>query len=120
LFSIPLRLRPRQNKMSEDNTNIVPIKTKPAKERSTAAILAFLLGWCGAHKFYMGYVSSGIVYLLIFILSLFMIFSFFFSLIGVFTIYIPFVFAIVDGILYMTKTDEEFQKLYVEGHREWF
>ncbi len=106
--------------MSEENTNITPVKTKPAKERSTAAVLAFLLGWCGAHKFYMGYVSSGIVYLLTFLFSLFMIFSLFFSIIGVFTIYIPFVFSLVDGILYLTKTDEEFQKLYVEGHREWF
>lgn len=106
--------------MSEENNSITPAPAKRTKDRSTATVLAFLLGWCGAHKFYMGYTSSGIVYLLIFLISLFMIFSFFFSILGIFTIYVPFVFSFVDAILYMTKTDEEFQNIYIEGHREWF
>lgn len=108
--------------MAENNSELTPapVRQKPAKEKSTAAILAFFLGWAGMHKFYLGYVSAGIVYLLIFLLSVFMIFSFFFSLIGIFTVYIPFVFSIVDGILYLTKSDEDFQDIYVQGHREWF
>ena len=108
--------------MAENNNEYtqVPVRHKPYKDKTVAAILAFFLGWAGVHKFYLGYVSSGIVYLLIFIISLFMIFSFFFMLIGIFTVYIPFVFSIVDGILYLSKSDEDFQRTYVENHREWF
>ena len=109
--------------MSEENNNTnlpAPVRKKPYKDRATSAILAIFLGWCGVHKFYLGYASAGIVYMLITILSVFLIFSFFFSIIGVFTIYIPVVFSIVDAIIYLSKTDEEFQAIYVEGHHEWF
>ncbi len=111
--------------MSEDRTTVNETETmqarkRPSKDRATAAVFAFLLGWCGCHKFYLGYTAAGLVYLLSFILSIFMIFSFFFTFIGVFSIYVPFIFSIVDGILYLTKTDEEFQKVYVQEHREWF
>ncbi len=27
---------------------------------------------------------------------------------------------LIEGILYLTKTDEEFVRLYVDGRREWF
>jgi len=32
------------------------------KDKNTAALLAFFLGWAGAHKFYLGQIGSGIVY----------------------------------------------------------
>ena len=107
--------------MSDDSNYklVKPRSTRP-KDRVTAAVFAFLFGWCGFHKFYLGYISTGIVYLLITILSVGMIFSFFFTIVGVFTIYIPIIFSIVDGIRYLTKTDEEFQDIYVQGYRDWF
>lgn len=95
-------------------------RTPSRKDKATAALLAFFLGWAGIHKFYLGYTSAGIIYVLTFVLSLLLIFSFFFTLIGVFTIYIPFIFSFVDGIMYLTKSDEEFQNIYVDGRREWF
>ncbi|MCR5615527.1 MAG: TM2 domain-containing protein [Saccharofermentans sp.] len=97
-----------------------PVKPKPKKERVTAAVLAFFFGWMGLHKFYLGYTSVGIIYLLVFIMSLFLIFSFFFTLIGAFTIYVPFILSFVDGIRYLSKSDDEFQDIYVDGSREWF
>ncbi len=35
------------------------------KSKSTAIILCFFLGWIGAHKFYLGQVGAGIIYLLL-------------------------------------------------------
>ena len=107
--------------MSENN-DYMPANTRHErpKYRVTAAVFAFLFGWCGFHKFYLGYISTGIVYLLITLLSVCLIFSFFFTLVGVFTIYIPVIFSIVDGMRYLTKTDEEFQDIYVQGRRDWF
>ena len=30
------------------------------------------------------------------------------------------VIGLIEGILYLTKSDAEFVRLYVEGRREWF
>lgn len=50
-----------------------------------AAILAFVLGWVGVHKFYLGNMKSGIIYLL-----------FFWTL-------IPFFISIVEGFGYLLE-----------------
>ena len=39
-----------------------PDKLLPRKDKATAAILAILLGWLGAHKFYLGHIGLGIVF----------------------------------------------------------
>jgi hypothetical protein len=30
------------------------------------------------------------------------------------------VIGIIEGIIYLTKSDEEFQKIYIEGKKAWF
>ena len=76
------------------------VRQKPAagagsKDRTTAGILALLLGGIGAHKFYLGDTGLGILYL-----------CFFWT-------FIPALVGLIEGILYLTKTDEEFQQRYV-------
>lgn len=66
------------------------------KDRTTAGILAILLGGVGAHKFYLGETGLGILYL-----------CFFWT-------FIPALVGLIEGILYLTKTDEEFQRQYVQ------
>jgi TM2 domain-containing membrane protein YozV len=66
-----------------------------SKDRTTAGILALLLGGLGAHKFYLGETGLGILYL-----------CFFWT-------FIPAIVGFIEGILYLTKTDEEFQRQYV-------
>lgn len=66
-----------------------------SKDRTTAGILALLLGGIGAHKFYLGETGLGILYL-----------CFSWTL-------IPALVGFIEGILYLTKTDEEFQRQYV-------
>jgi TM2 domain-containing membrane protein YozV len=67
-----------------------PAATGQAKSRTTAGILAILLGSLGVHKFYLGKIGSGILYLC-------------FSFTGV-----PGVIGIIEGIVYLTQTDQAF------------
>ena len=81
--------------------------SKPPKDKVTAALLAIFLGGFGVHKFYLGggkQKTAGIIQL---VLSLFTC--------GVATI-IPF----IEGILYLTKDDQQFQAEYVYGGKDWF
>jgi len=67
-----------------------------SKDRVTAGILAILLGWFGAHKFYLGDTGLGILYLCFFWTG------------------IPAIVGLIEGILYLTKTDAEFRRAYVD------
>ena len=64
------------------------------KSRMTAVLLAGLLGGVGGHKFYLGQVGLGIVYLLFFV-----------SL-------IPSIIAFIEMIIYLTMSDEQFAEKY--------
>lgn len=46
-----------------------PIPPRQPVSKRTAALLAFLLGWVGAHNFYLGQRTRGILHLLLFGLS---------------------------------------------------
>jgi len=64
------------------------------KNRITAGILAILLGGYGVHKFYLGDIGMGILYL-----------CFFWTL-------IPSIVGLIEGIIYLTKSDAEFKAKY--------
>jgi TM2 domain-containing membrane protein YozV len=68
--------------------------TVSPKNRVVAAVLALLLGGLGAHKFYLGKVGLGILYL-VFVWT-----------------FIPAIVALIEGIVYLTKSDEEFSVKY--------
>ena len=69
-----------------------------------AGILAILIGSLGIHKFILGYTKEGIIQIIISIVTC-----------GIGGI-IPF----VEGIIYLTKSDEEFYQTYQVGKRPWF
>lgn len=73
-------------------------------KRITAGILALLVGGFGVHKFYLGYTGAGVITLILCLCTG--------GLAGV----IPF----VEGIIYLTKTDEDFIETYQIGQKEWF
>lgn len=62
----------------------------PKKSRITAGILALLLGGLGVHKFYLGKVGLGCVYL-IFVWT-----------------FVPAIIALVEGIMYLVQDDKTF------------
>ena len=65
-----------------------------SKDKTSAALLAIFLGGLGAHHFYLGNTGRGIIYL---------VFSWTF---------IPLVVGLIEGILYLTKSEDEFQRQY--------
>ncbi|MFO8061689.1 MAG: NINE protein [bacterium] len=62
--------------------------------RIVAALFAILLGSFGIHKFYLGQIGWGIVYII-------------FSWTG-----IPAIVGVIEGIIYLTYSDEEFTLRY--------
>ncbi len=76
-----------------------------------AGILAIIFGWLGVHKFILGYQKEGIIMLVVGIAGLF--------LCGIPTTIVSIV-GLIEGIMYLTKTDEEFMATYQEGRRPWF
>tara|TARA_R110002050_G_scaffold164602_2_gene294753 strand:+ start:201 stop:560 length:360 start_codon:yes stop_codon:yes gene_type:complete len=69
-----------------------------------AGILAIVIGSLGIHKFILGYTQEGIIQIIITIVTC-----------GVGSI-IP----LIEGIIYLTKSDEEFYQTYQIGKRGWF
>ena len=64
------------------------------KDKTTAGILGILLGGLGVHKFYLGDTVKGIIYLL-----------------TCWTV-IPGIIGLVEGIKYLTMSNEEFDERY--------
>ncbi|MDR3689139.1 MAG: TM2 domain-containing protein [Fimbriimonas sp.] len=73
------------------------------EKKIPAGILAILLGGFGVHKFYLGNVTAGIIQIVL---------SFCFGLGGLI--------GIIEGIIYLTKSDEQFVSEYVIGKKSWF
>ena len=72
-----------------------------------AIVLSALgLGWIGVHKFMLGYKKEGLISLLV---SLLCIPAVIFNVI-----------ALIEGIIYLTKSDEDFFQTYISGKRGWF
>ena len=87
-----------------------PQSTKPAgaDKKILAGILAIIFGWLGVHKFILGYKKEGIIMLCVTILSL------------TFLAFIPGIIGLIEGIMYLTKSDDEFVATYVNGKKPWF
>lgn len=81
-----------------------------------AGILAILLGSLGVHKFILGYNKEGIILLAITVIG----YATSCLVIGLFIIWIPPVVGLVEGIIYLTKSDEEFVQTYQVGKKSWF
>lgn len=79
-----------------------------AGSKIPAGICGILLGSLGIHKFILGYTGAGLVMLLVTLLTCF-IASPIMHIIG-----------LIEGIIYLTKSDADFVKTYVDGRREWF
>lgn len=64
------------------------------KNKLAAGLLAIFLGDFGAHKFYLGKPGVGLIYLLFFWTG------------------IPAVIGIIEGIIYLLSSEEDFQRKY--------
>lgn len=82
-------------------------QTGSAPSKMAAGICGILLGAFGVHKFILGYHVAGIIMLCITVLSGFML------------AFIPGVLGLIEGIIYLTKSDQEFVDTYVIKRRTW-
>lgn len=79
-----------------------------ASKKVAAGVCGILLGALGIHKFILGYKNEGLIMLLTTIFTC--------GIAGA----VWGVIGIVEGIIYLTKSDEEFHRTYVLGHKGWF
>lgn len=83
-----------------------------SRDHVAAGLLAIFLGGFGVHKFYLGYNTQGFI-----LLALSLVGGMFsFGLIAG----VVWIISIIEGIIYLTKTQSEFEQLYVYGKHEWF
>lgn len=87
-------------------------------KRILVGVLAILLGPIGVHKFVLGYTKAGIIHLLLFIGAI--IFTVITCGIGSVVFTILWIITLVEGIIYLLKSDEDFIKTYQEGYKPWF
>lgn len=77
------------------------------KSKLVAGLLGLFLGEFGVHKFYLGYTTEGIIMLLVTLLT------------GGLLAVVTWALGITEGIIYLTKSDEEFHRIYVQGKKGW-
>jgi TM2 domain-containing membrane protein YozV len=94
---------------------IAPLPSTVASRASNkipAGVCGILLGSFGIHKFILGYTGAGLVMLLVTIVG------------GICTCGIAagvmHIIGLIEGIIYLCKSDEEFVRTYVDGRKEWF
>ncbi len=83
-----------------------------SSKRIAAGVCAILLGSLGVHKFILGYTVPGIIMLLVTLVG------------GCFTFGLAsgamHLVALIEGIIYLSKSDQDFYQTYVLGQRPWF
>lgn len=112
-------LKDKAKEFSEEAKESASEFTQSAKETFTgsnkkilAGVLAILLGALGIHKFILGYNKEGIIILVITLI------------LGILTCgiagWVMSILGLIEGIIYLTKSDEEFYNMYQVGKKPWF
>jgi TM2 domain-containing membrane protein YozV len=79
-----------------------------ASNKVAAGVCGILLGGLGIHKFILGYTGAGLIMLLVSLVTCLALAPII-HLIG-----------LIEGIIYLCKSDDDFVRTYVDGRREWF
>lgn len=84
--------------------SVVDWKAMGADKKLVAGLCGILVGGFGVHKFVLGYTTEGIIQIVL----------------TVFTCGVGSIVGLVEGIIYLTKSDEEFVRTYIQGKKGWF
>ena len=79
-------------------------KALGADKKMIAGICGILLGGFGVHKFVLGYTTEGIIQIVITFVTC-----------GAGSIV-----GLIEGIIYLTKSDEDFVRTYIQSKKGWF
>jgi len=82
-------------------------QSRGADKKIVAGILGIVVGGFGIHKFILGYQREGLIMLLVSVLSCGMLAG------------VMHVIGIVEGIIYLTKSDEDFVRTYIQDRKGW-
>lgn len=82
--------------------------TEVSNKKLAAGLLGIFFGSIGVHKFVLGFNTPGIIMLVLTIATC-----------G-FAGFVMGIIGLIEGIIYLTKTPEEFKEIYIDGQREWF
>jgi TM2 domain-containing membrane protein YozV len=87
---------------------LTPRELEDAKSKKMmAGILAILLGSLGIHKFVLGNTTPGLIMLLVTVLT---------CGVGAMVMH---VIGIIEGVMYLTKSDQEFYQTYIIEKKAW-
>ena len=92
------------SKPNEDWNNSNQQAPIQENKKVMAGVLALLVGGFGVHKFVLGYTNEGIIQIVI----------------SIFTCGIGGIIPFIEGIIYLTKSDEEFYQTYHVNKKGWF
>ncbi|MBQ9691004.1 MAG: TM2 domain-containing protein [Eggerthellaceae bacterium] len=89
-----------------------PITIVEYRDHVAAGLLAIFLGVFGVHKFFLGYTNAGFITLAVSIVG------------GALTLglaaLVMWVISIAEGIIYMSKSQFEFERYYIYNKQPWF
>lgn len=80
--------------------------------RIIAAILALILGTFGAHKFFLGFIGEGFVMLVVALIGI--------PCTGGASFLAMLVIGLIEGVIYLSKSDAEFRQVYLVNKKRWF
>ena len=75
-----------------------------AEKKIVAGILGIVAGSFGIHKFILGYTTEGIIQIVLTFI----------------TCGIGGIIGLIEGIIYLTKSDEDFVRTYIQNKKGWF
>lgn len=81
-----------------------PTQPQQENKKVLAGVMGILFGGFGVHKFILGYTTEGIIQLVI----------------SVVTCGLGSIIGFIEGIIYLTKSDEEFYQTYQANKKAWF
>lgn len=83
---------------------LVNWQSQGADKKIPAGVCGIVLGVFGVHKFILGYTAEGIIQLVI----------------GLVTCGASSIIGLIEGIIYLTKSDEDFVRTYIQNKKGWF
>jgi TM2 domain-containing membrane protein YozV len=83
-----------------------------SNKKLAAGLTGIFLGAFGVHKFILGYTKPAVIMLVVSLAG------------GVVTCgvasFVMGVIGLIEGIIYLTKTPQEFQAMYIDAEKDWF
>ena len=102
----------RKNHLSRLNPMAELSETEISNKKLAAGLLAIFLGSFGIHKFVLGYNKAAVIMLVVGLAG------------GVVTCGVATavmsIIGLIEGVIYLTKTTDEFRELYIDQEKAWF